>query len=133
MSIENPTLAHFRHISHFSSLYYNIFPDTPNYAKQTQFQKSQINISSYMESNNEKMDNWLFRKTNPNKPNSKPKQTQLIQRVKMMQSMYLQRITMKNANIGPKKQTQFKANSNPILNAAASFIYDGRTLCLPTQ
>jgi hypothetical protein len=68
-----------------------------------------------MESDNEKMDNCLFRKTNPNKPNSKPKQTQLLQRAKLMQSVYLQRITKKNADKGQKKQTQNKPNIKPVL------------------
>jgi hypothetical protein len=37
-----PILAHFRHFSHFRhSFNYNIFPDTPFYAKQTQSQVRQ--------------------------------------------------------------------------------------------
>ena len=38
-NMKHPTLAHFRHFSHFRhSFNYNIFPDTLNYAKQTQCQ-----------------------------------------------------------------------------------------------
>jgi len=51
-----------------------------------------------------------------NKPNSKPIQSQFNERPKLMQSVYIQRITKKNTDMGPKKQTQFKANSKPISN-----------------
>jgi len=58
-----------------------------------------------------------------NKPNSNPIQTQsnpIAKRVKLMQSVYLQRIMKKNADRGYErtkpKQTQFKPNSNPVLN-----------------
>jgi len=42
---------------------------------------------------------------------TKPKQTQFPQRVKLMQSLYLQRIMKMNHLKAPKKQTQ----TNPIL------------------
>ena len=45
-----------------------------------------------------------------NKAKTKPIQTQFVERAKMMQSMYLQRITMKNVNMGKKN----KAKTNPI-------------------
>jgi len=48
--------------------------------------------------------------TNPIKANSKPKQTQLLQRAKMMQSVYLQPIMKNNAVMGYEKQTQNKPN-----------------------
>jgi len=45
-----------------------------------------------------------------NKPNSNPIQTQFDERAKLMQSLYLQRIMKKYANMGQKKQTQNKPN-----------------------
>jgi hypothetical protein len=75
MSIENPTLAHFRH---FSSL----FTPSPLYicressTNQLLFMQNkpnvkdaQINVSSYMKSKYEKLDTWLSGK---NKANSNP-------------------------------------------------------------
>jgi len=49
-------------------------------------------------------------KTNPIKAKTNPIQTQLLQRVKMMQSVNIQRITKKMRLWAMKKQTQFKAN-----------------------
>jgi len=75
MSIENPTLAHFRH---FSSL----FTPSPLYIcresstnqllfmqNKPNVKNAQINVSSYMKSKYEKLDTWLSGK---NKPNSNP-------------------------------------------------------------
>jgi len=45
-----------------------------------------------------------------NKPNSNPIQSQFDERPKLMQSIYIQRIMKKNADMGQKKQTQFKPN-----------------------
>ncbi|MFB0553782.1 MAG: hypothetical protein ACETWQ_10765 [Phycisphaerae bacterium] len=57
-------------------------------------------------------------KTNPIQTQFKPNQTQFAERVKLMQSVYLQRIMKKNAAKGYEKtkpkQTQNKPNSNPI-------------------
>ncbi len=79
MSIENPTLAHFRHFRHFSSL----FTNSPLYIcrerstnqllfmqNKPNFKVAQIKINSYMKSKYEKLDTWLSGK---NKPNSNPK------------------------------------------------------------
>jgi len=49
-------------------------------------------------------------KTNPIKAKTKPIQTQLLQRPKLMQSEYLQRIKKKNAAMGQKN----KAKTKPI-------------------
>ena len=78
MSIENPTLAHFRHFRQFSSL----FTNSPLYicrepsTNQLLFMQNkpnvkdaQINVNSYMKSKYEKLDTWLSGK---NKPNSNP-------------------------------------------------------------
>jgi hypothetical protein len=100
--MKHPTLAHFRH---FSSLFTN-FPSTtvenslqitPFYAKQTQFQKTIINVNSYMKSIYENSGTCWIEKTKPiqtqfkpnkaknkpnlsqNKANSKP----IVERVKM--------------------------------------------------
>jgi len=86
MSIENPTLVHFRHFRHFSSLL-SIFPlyicrDTSTHVMSTlqiapfltnkaNFLKSQINVTTCLTMNYDKMDTWSIRKkqsqTNPNK------------------------------------------------------------------
>ena len=50
-----------------------------------------------------------------NKANSNPIQTQFVERAKMIQSDYLQRIMNKNAAMGQKKQTQNKANLIPLV------------------
>jgi len=77
---------------------------------------AKINVNSYMKSIYAKMDIWLLGKTNPIKAKTKPIQTQLLQRAKMMQSVYIQRIKKKNANMGYEKtnpiQSQFKANQS---------------------
>ena len=90
-SIENPTLAHFRHFRHFSSLYFtlahfrhfsSLFTLSHLYicrglsTNQLLFMQNkpnvkdaQINVNSYMISKYEKLDTWLSGK---NKPNSNP-------------------------------------------------------------
>ena len=86
MSIDNPTLAHFRH---FSSLL-TIFPSTtveiplqiqPFLTNKANFQKSQMSVSDLSIREYEQMDTWSSGK---NKPKTKP------------------------------IQSQYKANSNPI-------------------
>ncbi len=78
MSIENPTLVHFRH---FSSLFTNLPSTTvenslqinPFYAKRTQFPKSQMNVTSLITVDYENISNWTLGEnkpnSNPNKPN----------------------------------------------------------------
>ena len=103
MSIENPTLAHFRH---FSSLLTN-FPFTlvenplqirPFMQNEPNFRKSQMNVNKVLTRNYEKRTLGEHGKnepkTNPNEPNQsqlKPIQTQ-----------------------NKPNQTQYKPNSNPI-------------------
>ena len=78
MSIENPTLAHFRH---FSSL----FTPSPLYIcresstnqllfmqNKPNVKNAQINVSSYMKSKYEKLDTWLSGKNKPNSNQIKP-------------------------------------------------------------
>ncbi len=74
MSIENPTLAHFRH---FSSLFTNFSSTTvesslqisPFYAKQTQFPKSQMKANTFTQKDYENKSDWTI---GQNKPNSNP-------------------------------------------------------------
>jgi hypothetical protein len=88
ISIQNPTLAHFRH---FSSLLTNFRSTTvenslqinPFYAKQSQFPKTIINVNSYMKSIYEISGTWWIGKTKPiqtqfkaNKANNKPNLSQ---------------------------------------------------------
>ncbi len=78
MSIENLTLAHFRHFSSFftklpstsveNPLQINLFMQNKPNVKD-----AQINVNSYMKSRYEILDTWLSGKnkanSNPNKPN----------------------------------------------------------------
>jgi hypothetical protein len=97
MSINYPTLAHFRHFSSLytnlrSTLVENIRQITPFYAKQTQFQKWQKNINTYLTMRYENLDTLMGQKTKPKQTQFKPIQTQFK----------------------PNKANN-KANSNPIL------------------
>ena len=119
-SIENPTLAHFRH---FSSLFtlsplYICRESSTNQLlfmqNKPNFQRSQMNVNTYNTTDYENIANWTLGES---KPNTNPIQTQsnpICQSVKLMQSVYLQRIMKKNADNGYKKtkpkQTQFKPN-----------------------
>jgi len=60
-----------------------------------------------------------------NKANSNPIQTQFPERPKLMQSMYIQKIRKKNANMGPKKQSQNKPN---LFNTMFRLLYTLRGL-----
>ena len=84
------------------SLQINLFMQSkPN------FQKSQMNVSIYLQTAYENKCNWTIGQS---KPNSNP----IAERVKLMQSVYLQRNMKKNADMGYEKtnpnQTQFKPN-----------------------
>ena len=100
MSIENPTLAHFRHFSSLftklpSTTVENSLQITPFYAKQSQFQKRQ-NEHNFR---HDKILRDFMPLTGPkNKPNSKPIQTQF---------------NPKQSQLKPI-QTQNKPNSKPI-------------------
>jgi hypothetical protein len=81
MSINYPTLANFRH---FSSLYTNFRSTTvenslqinPFYAKQSQFQKWQKNINTYLTMRYENLGTLMGQKTKPKQTQLKPIQTQ---------------------------------------------------------
>ena len=78
MSIENPTLAHFRH---FSSLLTNEIRSTKDYVRnyklflqnEPKFRKSQMNVNNVLAKDYEQIDTWSIGKnepkTNPNEPN----------------------------------------------------------------
>ena len=70
---------------------------------------AQMNVSIFSKKAYENKSNWTI---GENKPNSNP----IAQGVKLMQSMYLQRIMKKNAAKGYEKtnpkQTQFKPNQS---------------------
>ncbi len=79
MSIENPTLAHFRHFRHFISLYFplhlsrTLYKSTLFMQNKPNFQKSQMNVNPYNTTNYENKSNWTLGEnkpnSNPNKPN----------------------------------------------------------------
>ena len=81
MSIENPTLAHFRHFSSLFTIFRsttveNVRQITPFYAKQTQFQKWQKNINTFLTMRYKILDTLMGQKTKPTQTQFKPKQTQ---------------------------------------------------------
>ncbi len=86
-SIVNPTLAHFRHFRHFSSLFTpsplyickESSTNRPFYAKQTQFPKSQMNVNTYITKNYENKRNWTIGQSKPNSNPIKPN----LQKAKM--------------------------------------------------
>jgi len=110
-----PTLAHFRHLSHFRHFKHS--STTVEIALQiSSFLTNKPNFPHFSPKNDD------FTK---NKPNSNPIQSQFDERVKLMQSVYLQRIMKKNTEMGQKN----KAKTNPIqsqlfpLNDQINIIY----------
>ena len=133
--MKHPTLAHFRH---FSSLFTNVRSTPVENVRQISFfmqnkakvKYAKININSVIIMRYEKMDIWLFRQTNPI-------QTQLLQRPKLIQSIYIKSVMMikpycgfvKTKPIKPNNQSSLitnhlegKANSNPIFVPLAVLI-----------
>jgi len=81
MSINYPTLVHFRHFSslftHFpSTTVENIRQINPFYAKQTQFQKCNKNINTFLTMRYENLGTLMGQKTKPKQTQLKPIQTQ---------------------------------------------------------
>jgi hypothetical protein len=77
--------------------------------------KSQVNVSPLIIMNYERKSNWTF---GENKPNSKPIQTQtkpIAERVKLMQSVYLQRNMKKNADSGYEQTKPIQTQTKPKL------------------
>jgi len=75
-----------------------------------------MNLSIYSQTTYENKSNWTF---GENKPNSNPNKPNLVRRrritkrVKLMQSVYLQRITKKNAAKGYEKTNPKQTQSCP--------------------
>ncbi len=112
MSIENPTLVHFRH---FSSLFTNL-PSTSVenalqissfYAKQTQFPKSQMNVKSFLAVDYENISNWTL---GENKANTKPIKAN-FRKAAMFLNFYSTKDYERNDIFAVPEN---KANSNPI-------------------
>ena len=111
MSIENPTLVHFRH---FSSLLTNLPSTTVKSPLQISsfmqnkpnFQKSQMNVNLYNTTDYENKSNWTLGEnkpnSNPNKPNSR--------KAKMKLNPYS---TKDYENIANWALGQNKPNTNP--------------------
>jgi hypothetical protein len=128
-NMKYPTLAHFRHFRHFRHFYHfsslltnllstlveNVRQISSFYAKQSQCQV-RPNYRKLHDNNEIRKNGHLViqtnkAKTNPIKAKTKPIQTQLPKGQKLMQCVYIQRITKKNADRSYKKtnpkQTQF--------------------------
>jgi len=118
MRIENPVIyVPIRHLATgvcqlFSALYICREPSTNQLLfmqNKPNLLDAQMNVSSILTTDYENKSNWTL---GENKPNSNP----ICQRVKLMQSVYLQRIMKKNAAKGYEKtkpkQTQFPKNQN---------------------
>ncbi len=87
------------------------------------FRKSQVNANTFTQMAYENKSDWTL---GENKPNTKPIQSQtkpIAERVKLMQSVCLQRNMKKNADRGYEKtkpkQTQFKAKQSQFRNPTA--------------
>ncbi len=96
------------------------------------FRKSQVNVSKVLAKDYE---NRTLGGHGKNKPNSKPIQTQskpIAERVKLMQSVYLQRNMKKNADRGYEKTKPIQTQTKPILERMnVSFCATGYYQSLP--
>ena len=111
MSIQNPTLAHFRH---FSSLYFPLHLSRTLY-KSTLFMqnkpnllRSQMNVKSYNTRDYENKSNWTL---GENKPNSNPIKPN-CRKAKMNINSFITKDYRKKDDFEVRKN---KPNSNPIL------------------
>ncbi len=90
-----------------------------------------MNVSIYLQAAYENKRNWTIGQS---KPNSNPIQTQtnpIAERVKLMQSVYLQRFMKKNADKGYEKtkpiQTQFPKWPKMNVNLSVTKDYENET------
>ncbi len=92
--------------------------------------KSQMNVNTYNKTDYENKSNWTI---GQNKPNSNP----IAERVKLMQSLYLQRIMNKNAAKGYEKtkpkQTQFQKEPKMNANVFITKDYENETALRPQK
>ncbi len=111
-SIENPTLAHFRHFRHSSlsrpstsvenPLQINLFmQNKPN------FRKSQMNVNPYNRTDYENKSNWTLGESKPNSNPNKPN----LRKAKMNVNLYVIEDYRKKDDFAVRKN---KPNSNPI-------------------
>ncbi len=137
-SIENPTLAHFRH---FSSLFTK-FPSTsvenslqinPFYAKQTQFPKKSNEHKYISQKDYENKSDWTF---GQNKPNSKPIKPN-FKKAKMNVNSLITKDYRKKDDFAIQKN---KPNSKPIsskakmnANAFSQKDYENKTAFRPQK
>ena len=112
MSIENPTLAHFRH---FSSLFTNLPSTTVEDSLQIglfmqnkpNFPKSQMNVNTYNTKNYKNKRNWTIGQSKPNSNPIKPN----YRKAKMNVNLTLTKDYIKYDDFAVQKN---KPNSNPI-------------------
>jgi len=108
-SIENRESSYLRAYQAPLHLSRTLYKSTLFMQNKANFRKAQMNVSIFSKKAYENKSNWTL---GENKPNSNP----ICQRVKLMQSLYLQRITKKNAanDYGKTKpkQTQFPKSQN---------------------
>ena len=127
MSIENPTLAHFRH---FRLLLTNEIRSTNSYVRnyklflqnKANFQKSQVNISDLLIREYEQMDTWSNRK---NKANANPIQSQNRPNSNPNKPNFRGKIMLMLTNTVTKSPAE-----ETIWNFAGSCLYS-QELCLP--
>jgi len=112
MSIENPILAHFRH---FSSLFTNLplhlsrilYKSALFMQNKPNFQKSQMNVSIFIQMAYENKSNWTL---GENKPNSNPIKAN-FRRARMNVNSLITKDYRKKDDFAVRKN---KPNSNPI-------------------
>ncbi len=117
MSIENPTLAHFSHFSHFYlvlgplHLSRTLYKSTLFIQNKANFRKSRMNVNLYNTTNYENKSDWTLGenepKTNPIKPN--------LKRAQMNVNSLITKDYRKNDAFAVQKN---KPNSNPISSKA---------------
>ncbi len=122
MSIENPTLAHFSHFRHFSSLYSPLHLSRALYKSpifmqnKPNFQKSQMNANLYNTTDYERKRDWTL---GQNKPNSNPIKPN-FRRARMNINSLITKDYRKNDDFAVRKN---KANSNPISEKPKMNVY----------
>ncbi len=119
-SIDNPTLAHFRHFSSLFTLSH-LYICRESSTNQLLFMQNkpnvkdaQINVNSYMKSKYEKLDTWLSGK---NKANSNPIKPNL-KRAQMNVNLTLTKDYRKKDDFAVRIN---KPKTNPILSAVGGF------------
>ena len=122
MSIKNPTLVHFRHFKHFSSLLTNLPSTTVESVLQNHlflqnkanFPDAQMNVNSILTKDYVNKSNWKVRK---NKANTKPNKANLL-KAKMNVTTFLTKEYENKSNwtLGENepKTNPIRTQTNPI-------------------